>query len=169
MISTSESRAWEIGLGEQLEDALGKLRIPELNRRDVDRDLQMLRPVACFVQAPASSRSSRAPRSSPMPSATSMNRIRFEKAVRRLPSCEHFETDQLTSLEVDLRLIVGNELAGGDRAREFRLRGECARSARCSIALVEPHLPITSGALGRVHRDVRSAKAFLGGHAALDP
>ena len=40
----------EAGLGDQLHDVLGELRIAELHRRDVDGDLQMLRPATRFAQ-----------------------------------------------------------------------------------------------------------------------
>ena len=74
-----------------------------------------------------------------------------------VPPRQHFETDDLASLELDLRLEIGDELtvieAVADALLDLALSDE-----RALHAGIEPDRPSNSAALGMIHRNVGTAQ-----------
>ena len=84
-----------------------------------------------------------------------------------MPPREHFETGELPRYQVHLGLVEGNEFALGDRVADLVFQASALQQLLLH-SIVEPDLAIPSGALGGVHRDVRSSQALLGSHSGFD-
>ncbi len=142
--------------------------IPELDGRDIDRDLELAGPVAGLVQRLAHD-ADRQVRNQPRRFGNVHERSRLEQPLgRRYPPRQNLEADQVAGPKVDLGLIEGHELAGFDRGANFVFQLS-AREKLPLHFLVEPDLAVPAGAFCGIHRDIRSAQAVLGGHSPLDP
>ena len=90
---------------------------------------------------------------------------------RVLPSRQHLETDRLAGLEVDERLVIGDDLAGGDGAPDLAPRARPLLQLLVQAAIEEAVAAAALG-LGPIHRHVGLAQRGLHrrrvalGHAA---
>ena len=96
--------------------------IAELDRRDVDRELEVGRPAACFLERLfKDAERQRTDQSGPLGSLD--ERLGFdEAAARRAPAREGLEADDLAAPEIDQWLEERNELAGLDAAADLFLQ-----------------------------------------------
>src|SRR5690606_21300769 len=103
-----------------------KLGIAELNRRDIDRELQLGRPVLCLQQRlfhhPHRERGN-LPRL--LGDRDEIGRL-DDAACRRTPASKDLKSVKLTTVEADQWLEIGDELVGLDRTADFLLQRDTA-------------------------------------------
>ena len=160
MISTSRRCGGKPASVTQLHDVLGELRIAELDRRDVDRDLEVRRPGLRFLQRLLDhADGQRADEPGLLGGVDEGLRLQ-EAAGRRAPAGKRLEADQLARREIDQRLEEGDELAILDAAADVFLELHAVGQLPLQLR-VEPGEAVPAGALGGVEREVALAKDVL--------
>src|SRR5207245_6822157 len=127
-------------------------RVAELDRRDVDRDLEVRRPAARVLHRLLhDAHRQGADQAGGFGDLDEMLGLE-ETALGRTPAGERLETDELAALEVDQRLEERHELALEDSSAHVLFEAEALGQLAVEL-LVEPGELIPPRALGRVKRD----------------
>ena len=150
----------EAGFGDELHDVLRQLRVAELDRRDVDRELEVRWPGLRFLKRlldHADGQRSDEPRLF----RSFDERLRLQEAAgRRAPAGKRLEADQFTRGEIDQRLEEGDELAILDAAADILLKLHAVGHLPLQLR-IEPGEAVPSGPLGGVEREIALAKDVL--------
>ncbi len=148
------------GSRQDLEDLFGQRGVAELHRRDIDRELQVRRPGARFLQRLFED-AERQRADQPGALGGLDEAFRFKQAAaRRAPPGERLEADDLTAVQVHQRLEIRDELARLDAAADILL--ELQALANLALQrLVVPGEAVAAAALGGIERDVALAQRTL--------
>jgi hypothetical protein len=145
------------GRRQLLEDLLGEQRIAELDGRDVDRELEVLRPLTGFphrlLDHAHRQRNDQARALGGFDELLGVH----HRTVGRAPAGKRLEADDLLGRQIDQRLEVGDEVAIADARADALLQLEPIGELQLQL-LVEPGEGVATGALGGIKRDVAAAQ-----------
>ena len=169
VISSSSSVRREARFAQHSLDHADQVLLPELARREVDRDpqarmprLPRLRLRAGFAQHPFADRHDEA---GLLGERDELGR-RHQPMVRLLPAQQRLGADDAAAGEVDLRLVVQRELAALERAAQVGLGRQAAAHALVHLR-AEELVVAAPRFLGVVHRGVGVAHQRLRGVAVV--
>ncbi len=165
MISSSSWRGGELGVGERADDGRRQAGLDELDRREVDRDPDILGPFRRFeaggAQHPFADREDQAG----FLGERHEQAGRDHAAGRMVPADQRLEAGQLLGLGVDHRLILELELAARDRLPEVGL--EDLPVLRLGVHFGgEEAIGAAARRLGRIESEVGVADQRVGAVAA---
>ena len=140
-------------LAQDREDVVGEVGVVELGRRNVDRQEEVLRPVAGMMAGLAQDLVAHRGDQAAVLGDGDELLGRQHAALGMIPARQALEADNGVVLEVHQRLIVGLDLAAHDGRAQVLLQGRAAPQLGVHVGLEEPEVGAAL-LLGAVQGDV---------------